>query len=233
MKKRTIALVGDYSDKVVAHRAIPLALDLARVATVADVSWEWVGTRAITEAARDLAPYSAVWLVPASPYENAGGALAAVRWAREHGIPFLGTCGGFQHALMEIARDLGGVPEADHEETNPGARDLVLTRLSCSLVGESGAVHFAEGSVLRAAYGQDSAIEGYHCNYGMNRAYRNALEGTGLRFTCWDDSGDIRGAELPGHPFFVGTLFQPERAALNGRTPPLVAAFLRALAGAT
>jgi CTP synthase (UTP-ammonia lyase) len=67
-----------------------------------------------------------------------------------------------------------------------------------------------------------------HCNYGLNPIYRAALENAGMRFTAWDDAGDARGAELPSHPFFVGTLFQPERAALQGKTPPLVAAFLAA-----
>ena len=230
MKTRSIVLVGDYSDKVVAHRAIPLALELARGSAEADVSWDWVGTGSVKDAARDLASYSGVWLVPASPYENLEGALGAVRWARESGKPFLGTCGGFQHALLEVARDVAGLADADHEEVSPEAGTLVLTRLSCSLVGETGTVHFAKGSLLRAAYGRDSATEAYHCNYGLNPAYRHMLEEAGVVFTCWDDAGSVRGAELPQHPFFAGMLFQPERAALAGVVPPPVVAFLKAIA---
>ena len=204
---------------------------MARERAAADVSWDWVGTRSITDAVRDLASYSAVWLVPASPYENLEGALGAVRWARENGKPFLGTCGGFQHALLEVARDVAGLPDADHEEVSPEAGTLVLTRLSCSLVGETGTVHFAKGSLLRAAYGSDSATEAYHCNFGFNPAYRKALEEAGLVFSCWDDAGSVRGAEFPRHPFFAGMLFQPERAALVGAVPPPVAAFLKAITG--
>ena len=232
MNKKKIALVGDYSDRHVAHRAIPLALELSRERAVADISWEWVATRRIANARADLEGFSAVWLVPASPYENTEGALGAVRWAREGGRPFLGTCGGFQHALLEIARNVAGLRDAGHAETHPGSSTPVVTRLSCPLVDMSGTVHFAGDSLLGAAYGTPSATEGYHCNYGFNPAYRLPLEAAGLRFTAWDDAGEIRGAELSRHPFFVGMLFQPERAALRGEAPPPVVAFVRAVAEA-
>jgi CTP synthase (UTP-ammonia lyase) len=230
MSAATIALVGDYSERHTAHRAIPKALEMARDRLGADVRWEWVATRRIGDADRDLAGFAAVWLVPASPYENTPGAIDAVRWARAGGRPFLGTCGGFQHALLEFGRHVAGIAGADHAETNPDGPELVVARLSCSLVEKSGTVHFAEGSLLRSAYGRASATEGYRCNYGFNPAYRPAFEAAGLRFTAWDDSGDIRGAELPGHPFFVGVLYQPERAALRGEVPPPVLALVNASA---
>ena len=225
-----IALVGDYSPEVVAHRAIPRALELACTATPADVTWQWIPTRAVREAARDLAEFAAVWLVPASPYENMAGALAAIRFARETKRPFLGTCGGFQHALIEFARHVAGLASADHAEMNPDGNTLVVTPLTCSLVEKTGDVRFEPDSQLRAIYGRDAAGEGYHCNYGVNPAHRVALERAGLRFTAFDAAGEIRAAELPAsvHPFFIGTLFQPERAALRGETPPLVRAFVTA-----
>jgi len=229
MSRRTIAIVGDYSERHTAHVAIPKALGLARDRSGADVGWEWVATRRINDAGRDLEGFSAVWLVPASPYENTAGAIDAVRWAREGGRPFLGTCGGFQHALLEFARNVAGIPDADHAETSPEGRSLVVTRLSCSLVEQTGTIHFAEGSLLRSAYGRASATEGYRCNYGFNEAYRRALESAGLRFTAWDDAGDVRGAEIPAKPFFAGVLFQPERAGLRGDVPPLVLAFVQAV----
>jgi CTP synthase (UTP-ammonia lyase) len=232
MSRKTIALVGDHSEKHTSHRAIPVALDLARARSGADVAWEWVATRDIVDAPRDLASFSAVWAVPASPYENTAGALGAIRWAREGGHPFLGTCGGFQHALIEIAKDVAGVADADNAETNPGGRDLIVTPLSCSHVEKIGNVHFAKESLLASAYGSEGATEGYRCNYGFNSAYRGVMERAGLRFTAWDDEGDIRGAELASHPFFAGVLFQPERAALRGETPPLVLAFVKAVASA-
>ena len=231
MPAAPLALVGDCSTEVVAHRAIPRALELACEATQRDLTWQWVATRDLRDAARDLAKFSAVWLVPASPYENMAGALAAVRFARETKRPFLGTCGGFQHALIEFARNAAGLAAADHAETNPHGDTLVVAPLACSLVEKTGPVRFAPDSIIRAAYGRDAAHEGYHCNYGLNSAHRAALERAGLRFTAFDDTGEVRAAELPAaaHPFFVGTLFQPERAALRAEIPPLVAAFVRAV----
>jgi len=230
VSRARIALVGDFSDRHVAHRAIPRALELARERAGVEVSWEWVATRRISDAPRDLADFSAVWLVPASPYESTRGALDAVRWARETGRPFLGTCGGFQHMILEIARNVAGIRDADHAETNPAGSSLVVRPLSCALVERTGNVHFAPGSHLARAYGCLEATEGYHCSYGVDPGYRDALEAAGLIFTSWDDAGDIRGAELASLPFFVGVLFQPERAALRGEAPPLVVAFARAAA---
>lgn len=228
---KRLALVGDYSAAVPAHRAIPLALAQTRDEFAAGLAWDWMPTRAISSASRDLAAYSAIWLVPASPYENTAGALDAVRFARETRRPFLGTCGGFQHALIEFARHVAGIADADHAETSPLADELVITPLACSLVEATAPLHFAAGSHLRAAYAADTAIEGYRCNFGPNPAYRTRLEQAGLRFTAFDPDGAIRAAELPvaTHPFFIGTLFQPERAALRGETPPLVRAFARAI----
>lgn len=230
MSRATIALVGDYAERHAAHRAIPLALGDARDRLGADVGWEWVPTRSLGDAASALAGYGAVWLVPASPYENTAGALAAVRLAREGNLPFLGTCGGFQHALIEFARDVAGIADADTAETCPGGANLVVTPLACSMVEKTGLIRLEPGSLLAAAYGAARATEEYRCSYGFNSAYRAALEAKGLRFTAWDEAGEPRGAELPSLRFFAGVLYQPERAALRGEPAPLVAAFVRAAA---
>ena len=154
--------------------------------------------------------------------------MGAIRFARESGRPFLGTCGGFQHAVIEYARNVLGLSDADHAETNPTAPTLVVTPLSCSLVEATGTLHLAPGSLIRSAYGRATVTEGYRCNYGPAPVHRAAFERSGLRLTAFDESGEIRAAELPvaTHPFFVGTLFQPERGALRGELPPLVRAFI-------
>jgi CTP synthase (UTP-ammonia lyase) len=224
-----IALVGDYRPDVLAHRAIPRALELARSTLGADFSWQWFATRDLGDAPRHLTA-AAVWLVPGSPYENEAGALAAARFARETRRPFLGTCGGFQHALVEFARHVLRLPSADHAETHPAADTLVVTRLACLLVEQTKTLRLVPGSILRDAYGRATTTEGYRCNYGPAAEHRAAFEHAGLAFTAFDDSGEPRAAELPVavHPFFVGTLFQPERAALRDECPPLVRAFARA-----
>lgn len=229
----TLALIGDPSPDVTAHRAIPLALALAADAERAVVQWRWYPTAALHDPALQLTDCAALWVVPGSPYANMNGVLGSIRWARENRRPILGSCGGFQHMLIEFARSCAGVRSADHAETNPSGAELVVAPLTCSLVEKTGQVRLAPDSAIRSIYGRDSAVEGYHCNYGLNPAYRAVLETAGLRFTAHDEGGEVRAAELAQtiHPFFIGTLFQSERAALRGEIPPLARALVRAAVG--
>jgi CTP synthase (UTP-ammonia lyase) len=89
-------------------------------------------------------------------------------------------------------------------------------------------VHLLPGSRIAAVYGRDAIQEGYHCRYGLGSGFREALGGRNLHISAVDDQDDARALELDGHPFFVATLFQHERAALNGVCPPLAKAFLQA-----
>ena len=227
-----IALVGDYNPTVTAHQAIPRALERAEAITGRRIAWQWVPTAEIATMPAILPHYSGIWAVPASPYLSMDGALMAIRHAREQGVPFLGTCGGFQHALIEFARDVAGITGADHAETNSQGSALVVSPLACSLVEQSGELTFTPGSRLFGYYSGQSAREGYHCNYGLNPSFRARLEAAGLRFTAYDHNGEVRAFELPGHPFFIGTLCQPERSALQQRTHPLIHAFVEAVLAA-
>lgn len=224
-----LALIGDYDAGKTAHRAIPMALELACRAAGVDLDWAWIGTDHIHDPAQTLAGCSGLWLTPGSPYARMDGALAAARFAREHNLPFLGTCGGFQHALIEFARHVAGLGGADHAETNSAGADLVITPLSCSLVERTGGITFTPGSRLHAIFNGAETQEGYHCNYGVNPRYREKLEAAGMRFTGFDPAGEIRAFELPACRFFLGTLFQPERSALQDRPHPLLEAFVCAI----
>ncbi|MGD1032260.1 MAG: CTP synthase [Opitutaceae bacterium] len=226
---KSIALIGDYNPQVTAHQAIPGALRLAREAVGTRFTWDWIGTNRISDASAALAGFSGVWVVPASPYRNAEGVLAVIRYARENKIPFLGTCGGFQHALIEFARNVVGIPAADHAETNAHGTELVVTRLACSLAEKTGTVKFMPGSRMYDIFGGQPASEGYHCSYGLNEAYRSRMEAAGLIFTGFDEAGEVRAAELPTHPFYFGTLFQPERSSLREVPHPLIEAFVESV----
>ncbi|MGE8179026.1 CTP synthase C-terminal region-related (seleno)protein [Pseudomonas fluorescens] len=224
-----IALIGDYDPQVTAHQAIPLALNLAAQHTDVDVQFEWLATDHI-DANTPLADFDGFWCVPASPYRNMDGALLAIRFAREQQRPFLGTCGGFQHAVLEYARNVLGWTDAEHGETSPDAIRAVLTPLTCSLVEIVDSIRLVEGSLISNAYATTEIHEGYHCRYGVNPAFEEQLLTLSLKATGHDSAGDLRAVELSNHPFFVATLFQPERAALTGTLPPLVNAFIRACA---
>lgn len=233
MEPTFIALVGDHDPDVVAHRAIPKALGLAALSLGRTVDAVWVPTEDIMEdEERELGHVDAIWCVPASPYRSTEGALTAIRRARERRMPFLGTCGGFQHAVLEFARNVAGIANAGHAEMDPEGEALVIAPLACALRDVGGRIHFAESSRLRGIYGPGDAEEEYMCGYGLNPAFREALEGHGMHFTAFDPDGASRALELPDHPFFIATLFQPERAALHGRTPPLARAFVHAATAA-
>ena len=222
-----IGLIGDYNDAVLAHQAIPRALALAGDTAPAAVHCEWVPTQEIRDTSR-VAGFDGLWCVPASPYRSMEGALQAIRFAREQGRPFLGTCGGFQHVIIEYARNVLGWADAEHAETAPNAARPVIIPLTCTLVEKTDIIRFHKDSVLATAYGSLEASEGYHCSYGINPAFWSAILSGPLRVSAEDRAGDVRAVELEGHPFFVATLFQPERAALAGRAPALVIAFVRA-----
>lgn len=218
-----IGLVGDPRDEVRAHRAIPRALALTKF----PVEPVWLPTKSLTGPAQ-LESFDALWCVPGSPYENLEGVLTVIRYARENGVPFLGTCGGFQHAVLEFAHNVLGRREAVHAESSPNAPEAVISMLPCALIKVERAVRLTPGSRLANAFGTTECTEGYQCSFGVNESWRPALEKGGLRFSALDDDGAVRGLELPEHRFFVATLFQVELSALEDRAHPLVAAFVRA-----
>jgi CTP synthase (UTP-ammonia lyase) len=224
-----IALVGNYNSTVTAHIAIPRALDFAAEAVGYNVIPEWIATERLAQDWEpQLEPYHAIWCVPGSPYASMEGALHAIQFAREQRRPFLGTCGGFQHALLEYARNVLGLAAADHAESNPEAEMAFISPLACTLVETRGQIYLQPGTRIQRIYQQNTITEGYNCRYGVNPNYQPLLEDGSLRVTATGEEGEVRVVELANHPFFIATLFQPERSALVGVTHPLIVALLQA-----
>ncbi|WP_166219039.1 CTP synthase C-terminal region-related (seleno)protein [Pseudomonas atagonensis] len=225
----SIALIGDYDPQVTAHQAIPVALGRVAEHLGRPLVFKWLGTDQI-DANTELTAFDGFWCVPASPYKSEAGALRAIRFAREQLRPFLGTCGGFQHAVLEFSRNVLGWADAEHGETSPDSKRAVLTPLTCSLVEAMDSIHLVAGSLIAQAYETSEIREGYRCRFGVNPQFEREFLNNRLQAVGHDSTGDLRAIELEGHPFFVATLFQPERAALKGQTPPLVRAFVKACA---
>jgi CTP synthase (UTP-ammonia lyase) len=221
-----IAIVGDRNPEFAPHLATEAAFThLADPPSVA-----WIPTESIDPAAPEerLARFDGVLVSPGSPYRSTEGALAAIRWARAQGVPLLGTCGGFQHLVVEFARGVLGVADAAHQETDPGAPRQVVTALACSLAGEQHPVRFLPGSRVAAICRVERSVEPFLCSYGLNPAYRAALAERGLVVTGTDELGEPRVLELQGHPFFFGTLYVPQLRSRPGAPHPLIGALVAA-----
>ncbi|WP_018547157.1 glutamine amidotransferase-related protein [Streptomyces sp. LaPpAH-108] len=226
VRTATVALVGDRSPNVVSHTRIPRLLDALaeRDGLVLDAYWI-PSEDAETEGA--VRGFDAVWVLPGSPYRSEAGVLAAVRTAREEGVPFLGTCGGFQHTLLEFARNACGLTGVAHAENDPGAEDLLIEPLACSLVGHEATVVLEPGSLAESVIGSPRTVERYFCSYGPSR-HLDTLRAHGLRFSGHDTDGQVRVAEIPDHPFFLASLFQPELYGDGSRPHPMIRALGRA-----
>jgi len=223
-----IGLIGDYDASVVAHRGIDASLPLAAQALDLTIEPRWIPTADLGRMPALATDCDGIWCVPATPYADGAAAIAAIQSARERGVPFLGTCGGYQHALLEFARNVLDLPEAAHEEEASDAALLLIGRLECDLVEVTGPVRLLPGSRLARICGTTELTEGYHCRFGLDPQHRVLFDGSGLRIVAEDDLGDPRAFELDGHPFFFGTAFQPERAGLAGKAHPIVTAFVAA-----
>ena len=120
--------------------------------------------------------------------------------------------------------------DAGHEESSPHASVKLISKLACSLVGQQRNVRIVPGTEAHRIYGKSEATETFACNYGLNEAFADQLRSKELRVSGYDEDGTARMVELPGHPFFIATLFVPQVVSQSGRPHPLIVAYLRAAA---
>jgi CTP synthase (UTP-ammonia lyase) len=225
--KKVIALLGEYMPTFPPHTATSAALEHSRALLDSEIEGVWVSTALIDQSLFDH--YSGLWVAPGSPYKSLDKTLWAIRHAREHAIPCFGTCGGFQHMIIEYARHVLGFHDAHHAEYDPYASRLFISQLECSLASREMRLQFMEGSQVAAIYGAQTAVEEYYCNFGVNPACVPLLRSGPLQVTGADSEGEARVIELPGHPFFIGTLFVPQMRSTPQNPHPLVTAFLQAV----
>jgi CTP synthase (UTP-ammonia lyase) len=220
-----IGIIGDSDPAYPVHRATEDALAHVPVPPV----FEWVPTEEITdEPKRRLARYTGLLIAPGRLYRSMDGALTAIRYAREQGVPLLGTCGGFQHVVVEYVRNVLGFIDADHEAVHPAAPRLAVTALTCSLAGQLHPVTVMPGTQAAALYQATDIVEPFFCSYGLNPTYRGPLEQHGMVVSGTGEDGEVRILELPDHPFFLATLYVPMASSTPEHPHPLVSGFAAA-----
>lgn len=212
-----IALVGE-------HRGHRSHLELDALRPMLPIASEWVAT----DSSFDVASYDGIWLVPGSPYADDAAALRTITAAREQGVPFLGTCGGMQYAVVSFVRDVLDGP-ATHAESDGVDDDNVVAALACSLQGEARTVTPVPGS--RFATWVSEPFEGMHfCGFAPTASAVARLVAAGVVVGATAPDAGAEVLEFPDHPFFVTSMFQPHVGALAGApVHPLVAAFVAAV----
>jgi CTP synthase (UTP-ammonia lyase) len=225
MKALRIAIIGDYTEGKHTHIALNAAIDHARAHLNFAIETPWIDTTSITTV-ETLKQYDGLWIAPGSPYKNDGAVYNTIRWARENNIPIFGTCGGFQYMIVEYAQNMLGIRGAAHEESEPGASQLVISKLSCSLKGQQEEVIIRDKQSWLYKVLQKDTFTGYfNCNYGVNPAFAEQLQQGALAFTAFSLHGEVRALELKDHRFFKGTLFQPPLDSTPERPNALIMNF--------
>ncbi|MEU3855337.1 hypothetical protein [Streptomyces sp. NPDC029554] len=193
-----------------------------------DLTTQWIPTTDIHDTSL-LEGFDGIWVVPGAPYFNQKGVHIAVRHARENDLPFLGTCGGFFSALIEHAQNVLHLPEAEGVDEDPERLMPLVTPLKCSFRGEKAPLKVKEGTLLASIYATTDVEEIFHCDYGLTDTFMDAASQGALQISAWDVDGAPRALEITGHPFFMGSLFQPELSSAPGSEHEILKAFLAAV----
>jgi len=224
-----VLIVGDYQPEYPPHEATDRAFEHSRASLGIELDHRWIAPVEF-ESSHGLAQVqraAGLWIAPGSPYSSLQGALSAIELARCEPIPLLGTCGGFQHVVLEFARNSLGFADAQHAEYDPYASRLIVARLDCSLKGRRMKLALAPGSRTAAIYGTSHAEESYYCDFGVNPEYAEAIQSGALQVVGSDDEGEIRVVEIPEHEFYIATLFVPQMQSTARAPHPLVTALVR------
>jgi len=226
-----LAIIGDYNDHFRPHQATNEAIKHSIEMYNIELDFEWLSTDTIeTNFEHIISTHNGFWIAPGSPYKSMTGALKIIRHTRENNIPTIGTCGGFQHMVIEFARNVLGITDAEHAEYDPYSSKLVVNPLSCSLAGQTLEIELTDkSSKTFKIFGTETINEKYYCNFGLNPEYQNQLDGKGFKIVGTDKLKEARILELENHLFFIATLFVPQDNSTKENPHKLVTAFLKTI----
>jgi CTP synthase len=249
-----IAMVGKYVGLTESYKSLNEALIHAGIQNRSKVKIHYIDSEDIE---RDgpgcLEPMDAI-LVPGGFGERGvEGKIQAVRFAREHKVPYLGICLGMQVAVIEIARDLARMTDAHSTEFNPGSSHPVIALIT-EWVNADGSVEqrgedsdlggtmrlggqpcrLGQGTISRELYGKDEIVERHRHRYEFNNRYRQDLEDVGMKVAGTSADGNlVEVIELPDHPWFVACQFHPEFTSTPRYGHPLFSGFVKAAVAAS
>lgn len=227
-----IGVIGDFDGERASHQATNEALHHCADYLGIKLDVQWLSTESLEgDIDKRMSSFDGLWCAPGSPYRSMKGAINAIRFAREKDYPFIGTCGGFQHAVIEYAQNQLEINDVQHAEYSPDASNLFITALSCSLVGETRKIFINRNSKIFKFYDKTEVEERYNCSFGLNPDYQKLIDEHGFKVVGTDEKGEARILELPQNIFFVATLFQPQLSSSPTNPHKLILAYLMCING--
>jgi CTP synthase len=243
-KKLRIACVGKYTDLDDAYISVNEALKAAALSICREVEIIWVNSEKLTK--KDSPEWkkvrsSAGILVPGGFGERGiEGKILVAEFARKKKIPYFGLCLGMQILVIEFARNVLKLADANSEEFNPKSKNPVINFIpnQRKLRKKGGTMRLGAyrcelqpGSISRKLYGKKFVSERHRHRYEVNNGYRDVLETAGLRIAGNNPEGNlVEISEIKGHPFMLGCQFHPEFLSRPFRPHPLFLGFIKAAA---
>lgn len=235
-----VALVGKYVELQDAYKSILESFVHAGAASECRVKVHTVHSEHLDEsnAGEILGKMDGILVAPGFGERGLEGKIVAVRYAREHNVPFFGICLGMQMCVVEFARDVLGYKDAASAEVNPKSThpviDLMEDQKSTTIKGGTmrlGAYdcQLKKGSLVEKIYGTEMISERHRHRYEFNSEYLEAFENAGLMATGRNpQTGLVEVVEIPKHPFFIGVQFHPEFKSTPEHPQPIFTAFVKA-----
>jgi CTP synthase len=244
-----IAMVGKYMDLADSYKSLSEALIHAGVQTRTKVNIIYIDSENIENKGEDCLNDIDAILVPGG-FGNRGidGKIAVVRYARENNVPYLGICLGMQVAVIEIARDLANLEDANSTEFDHDTKDPVIALITewqnptgkieqrsadsdlggtMRLGGQE--CQLTQGSLAKELYQSDEITERHRHRYEFNSTYLEKLEATGMRVSGRSLDGElVEIIEIPEHPWFLACQFHPEFTSTPRDGHPLFTGFIKA-----
>ena len=237
-----VAIVGKYVELQDSYLSVIESLRHAALAKDCEVVIDWIKAEDIEEHGVDqmLARASGVVVPGGFGERGVDGMVSAARYARERGVPYLGLCLGMQVMVIEYARSVLGLEDANSAEFDPNSENKVIAYLPGQKeLGTTGGTMrlglypctLIPGTVAARAYGVESIDERHRHRYELNNEYRDLLNGSGLISSGTAPDGSlVEISEVEDHPFMVGSQFHPEFASRPDRPHPLFREFVSAAA---
>ncbi len=235
-----IALVGKYVELQDAYKSILESFVHAGAANECKVNVHTVQSEFIdpSNIEEKIGGMDAILVAPGFGERGLEGKVTAIKYAREHNIPFFGICLGMQMCVVEFARDVLGMKEAASTEVNPSTQypviNLMEDQKSTTIKGGTmrlGAYEcqLDKNSLAYKIYGNEIISERHRHRYEFNSDFLAQMESAGLKATGRNpETGLVEIVEIPSHPFFIGVQFHPEYKSTPEKPQPIFVAFVKA-----